>query len=164
VQLRPALQELPNAEQAVTPCLRPSPSLQVFILAAAALLLAACGSAHQAPAAAARTHTAAEVDGLPPGVTQEEIAWALALEKQVQQGYQPTPQELERYTAIYERLAASQRESPDSNPNRPARPSQADIDWAVALMQEITQGYKPTPQEVARYTDIFERLQASQAQ
>lgn len=152
----------------MTLCLRPRPRLQVFILAAAALLLAACGSAQQAPAAAARAHTAAEVDGLPPGVTQEEIAWALALEKQVQQGYRPTPQEIERYKAIYDRLAASQRESPDSNPNRspnrPVRPSQADIDWAVALMQKITQGYKPTPQEVARYTDIFERLQASQAQ
>src|SRR5690606_5206468 len=38
--------------------------------------------------------------------------------------------------------------------------SQDEVAWAQKLESQIKQGYQPTAKEVARYQDIFDRLQA----
>ncbi|HEX2613021.1 MAG TPA: hypothetical protein VHO02_05475 [Fibrobacteria bacterium] len=93
-------------------------------------------------------------------VSQEELNWALDLEKKVQtENHQPTAQETARYQDIAKRLQASHPAPPPSPSLRPV--SQEEIDWAVALQRKI-QGtrYRPTSEETARYADIFERYQA----
>ncbi len=94
----------------------------------------------------------------PEPVSEAEIKWALALEENVVKGYQPTAAEFEKYADIAARLS-------DANPARQvpeteAEVSQDEMAWAQKLESQIKQGYQPTAKEVARYQDIFDRLQA----
>ena len=108
-------------------------------------------------------------------VTQEELNWAIALQDKVnKQGYQATPQEVAQYTDIFNRYqkTGSQSVTPTTQPapvvsNAPvsaAPVTQEELNWALALQDKVTnQGYQPTQQEMAAYTDIFTRYQSSQA-
>lgn len=41
-------------------------------------------------------------------------------------------------------------------------PTKAELKWARELESQVTQGYQANPKEVAKYEDIYQRLQASQ--
>ncbi|PKL76928.1 MAG: hypothetical protein CVV27_07735, partial [Candidatus Melainabacteria bacterium HGW-Melainabacteria-1] len=41
-------------------------------------------------------------------------------------------------------------------------PTPEEVQWAAQLQQMVQQGYQATEQEVARYTDIYNRTQAAQ--
>lgn len=118
-------------------------------------------------------------------VTQGELDWATDMQNKITtQGYRPTPDEAARYTDIFNRYqsqpAAPAQPAQPAAPVKPAEPSynpgqtavvevdnsvsQQELQWAIDLQNRIdTQGYKPTQQEIVRYTDIFNRYQASQA-
>jgi len=100
-----------------------------------------------------------------PAVPEADIQWALALEQKVNsQNYSPTPQEVAKYENIAQRLAAGPAAGPA--PGQPAAPAvpEADVQWALALEEKVkTQNYDPTPQEVARYENIAQRLSAAAA-
>ncbi|PIQ24711.1 hypothetical protein COW36_23330 [bacterium (Candidatus Blackallbacteria) CG17_big_fil_post_rev_8_21_14_2_50_48_46] len=118
-------------------------------------------------------------------ITQSEIDWALQLQHKVQfEGYQPTQQEVDAYTQIYARyqqLLAQQQaqaQQPAVQPQQPVgpaaptapaapagvqAPSQQEIQWAMQLQQMVQQGYQANEQEIAAYTDIYNRMQQSGA-
>lgn len=103
---------------------------------------------------------------LPPEVSQEDIDWALQLEKSVLQGYVPTENEIIRYQSIAERLTHSGSvETPAPTPiEESTSVSQQELHWARELMKHVESGYQPTQQEAARYNEIYSRLQATQHQ
>ncbi len=126
---------------------------------------------------AAPTVTATPNAGAGEPLTQADIDWAMQLQHRVQyQGYQPTQQEINRYTDIYNR----QQEPAPVQPSAPAAPaapaapvapaapagapSAADMQWAQQLQTAVQQGYQASPEEIARFTDIYNRSQASQGQ
>jgi hypothetical protein len=128
-------------------------------------------AAQQAPAS---QPTAPANSGQP--VTQQELDWALDLQNRITtQGYQPTQQEADAYTDIFNRYQ-NQPAQPTA-PSAPTRPapgttapvridnsvSSQELQWAMDLQHRIdTQGYRPTQQDIIRYTDIYNRYQASQ--
>jgi len=117
-------------------------------------------------------------------VTQGELNWAVQLQDKIAQGYQPTPAEAEKYTDIYNRYenqAADPVQVQPQNPPEPVAPvynpgttpqvkidnsvSQEELQWAVDLQSRIdNQGYRPTQQDIVRYTDIYNRYEISQQQ
>lgn len=113
--------------------------------------------------------------------SQAEIDWALQLEARVQQGHQPNAQETAQYQDIARRLQAAQQApaapaapapqggqptaptpQPGSPPPLPPGVSQQDIDWALQLENRVQQGHQPNAQEMARYQEIAQKLQAAQ--
>lgn len=119
--------------------------------------------------------TATQAPGESAPLTQADIDWAMQLQHRVQyQGYQPTQQEIDRYTDVYNRQqqpAPVQSTAPSAPaapvaPTAPAggAPSAEDMQWAQQLQTAVQQGYQASPQEVERFTDIYNRLQASQGQ
>lgn len=114
-------------------------------------------------------------------LTQSEIDWALQLQHKVQfEGYQPSQQEVEAYTQIYARyqqllaqqqVVAPQPQLPTAQPQQPVAPavptggvqppSQQELQWAMQLQQMVQQGYQASEQEIATYTDIYNRMQQS---
>lgn len=78
-----------------------------------------------APPPAAAPAPAPAQQGLPNGISQQEIQWAMELEAKVnQQNYQPTQQEVQRHADIAQRLQAAQSApqqapapAPQFNPN-----------------------------------------------
>lgn len=92
-------------------------------------------------------------------VTPEELQWAQQLHERVQQGYQPSPAEVQRYEELSARLAASQ-----PAPTLPPGISQAEFDWAVQLEQRVAQGQQASPDEVQRYEAIMARIAAASQQ
>lgn len=99
-------------------------------------------------------------------VTQEELAWSLALEKRGLEGYQPTSQEMQQYQNIGARLNSNRKSNSDIAPAKPksnvSPVAQTDIDWALALEERFKQGYQPTSEEITRYQEIFKKLQDAQ--
>ncbi len=129
--------------------------------------LQAAAQGGQAPPTAPGTTPPAAPPAAAPQVSDEEISWALALEQKVNGGYQPTSEETAQYNSIFNRINAPQA------PQTPAAPpagtpaaapvSQEDMNWALTLENKVTtQNYQPTPEETARYEQIFARLQAAQ--
>lgn len=104
---------------------------------------------------------------LPPEVSQQEVDWALQLEKKVLQGYIPQEDEIKKYQDIANRLSkGGMVETPEPTPpvQEPAPVSQAEVQWARELMKHVEAGYEPTPEETARYNQIYSHLQAHQHQ
>lgn len=104
----------------------------------------------------------------PVGASQDELQWARRLESRTAQGYKPTAEEVAKYNEIQLKLATFGMQ-PATGPVAPTAPtstgpvSQAEIDWALQLQQRVQfQGYQPTEQEIAQYTDIFTRYQQQQ--
>lgn len=101
-------------------------------------------------------------------VTQQELDWAMNMQERIMGGYRPTQQESAMYENIQSRYAAqpAQPSQPTPAPSGQLRPvTQGELDWAMAMQDKITtQGYRPTPDEAARYTDIFNRYQNQPAQ
>lgn len=95
----------------------------------------------------------------PAAVSPAEIQWAQQLHQRVQQGHQPTAEEVQRYEDISARLAASQ---PAAAP--PPGISQEEFDWAVQLEQRVSQGHQPSPDEVQRYDALRTRIAAASQQ
>lgn len=104
----------------------------------------------------------------PQAVSQQEMDWAMQLQERIMGGYRPTPQEAAQYDNIQKRYAAQPASpaEPAPAPSGQLRPvTQGELDWATAMQDKITnQGYRPTPDEAARYTDIFNRYQNQPAQ
>ncbi|MBT9548516.1 MAG: peptidoglycan-binding protein [Candidatus Sericytochromatia bacterium] len=115
-------------------------------------------------------------------VTQEELDWATQMQDRIIKGYRPNQAEADRYTDIFNRYQ-SQPANPGTPPAppKPEKPaydpgvtapvvvdntvSEQELQWAMDLQKRIdTQGYRPTQHEIARYTDIYTRYQAQQAQ
>ena len=108
------------------------------------------------------------------GLTQADIDWAMQLQHRVQyQGYQPTQQEIDRYTQIYNSQQAPAPAQPaapaPAAPAAPAGPASnaptpQEVQWAQQLQNMVQQGYQATDAEIAKFTDIYNRLQAAQGQ
>jgi hypothetical protein len=103
------------------------------------------------------------------GVTQAELDWAVDLQTRFSGGYKPNDQEMAKYTDIFNRYKASGNQvvEPSNNNNVASgsgAPTQAELDWAVALQSKLSTGYQPTAQDKARYEDIYNRYNASNGQ
>lgn len=105
--------------------------------------------------------------------TREELEWAKGLiVKMSQNGYKPSAQEQQRYSDIQKRQQISKNNTAEQNNNtqqnnsiqQPPPVSQQDYNWAVELMNKVKQGYKASPQEEAKYNDIFSRMQTQNTQ
>jgi len=138
----------------------------------------------QQRASAAPSQTAPQPSGNLRPVTQAELDWAVQMQNQIAQGYQPSAEEAARYTDIYNRYQNQPVQAEPTQPTRPVTPqapaynpghtpsvtidnsvSQQELQWAVDLQHRVdTQGYRPTQQDIVRYTDIYHRYQASQAE
>jgi hypothetical protein len=97
--------------------------------------------------------------------TQEELKWASDLESKVKNGYNPTAQEKDKYTGIFERYKASAtKPSENTAPTQnTGKPSAEEIKWAQDLETKVNeQGYQPSQAEIDKYTDISNRLNANQ--
>jgi hypothetical protein len=130
-------------------------------------------AAQQTPAS---QPTAPASSGQP--VTQQELDWALDLQNRITtQNYQPTQQEADTYTDIFNRYQNQPQPAAPTTPTTPARPapgttapvridnsvSSQELQWAMDLQHRIdNQNYRPTQQDIIRYTDIYNRYQASQ--
>lgn len=117
-------------------------------------------------------------------VSQEELNWAVALQDKIGQGYQPSAEEAAKYTDIFNRYENQPADPVQVQPSQPVTPqapvynpgttakvvidnsvSQEELQWAVDLQSRIdNQGYRPTQQDIVRYTDIYNRYQISQQQ
>lgn len=86
--------------------------------------------------------------------TPAEMRWALALERQLQQGHKPTAAETERYQAIAARL---QNAGP-AQLQATERPSPAQIAQALALEARVQQGHVPSPEEQQQYQQVLTAL------
>lgn len=128
--------------------------------------LQAAAQGGQTPPAAPGTPTPGATPPAASRVSDEEISWALDLEKKVNDGYQPNAQETAQYNSIFNRINAPQTPAapPSGAPAPAAAPvSQEEMNWALTLENKVkTQNYQPTPEETARYEQIFARLQAAQ--
>lgn len=95
-------------------------------------------------------------------VSQQELDWAYAMQERIMGGYRPTPQEAAMYESIQQRASAApaQPTQPAPQPSGQLRPvTQAELEWALNMQHRIASGYQPTPDEAARYTDIYNRYQ-----
>lgn len=101
-------------------------------------------------------------------VSQDEIAWALALEsKVIRENYVPSADETERYKKIAELLATQQQVSaPPSPVNTPPQIPVGigvnEVAWALSLEEKVKSGYQPTSEEVQAYQSLAERMSGSQ--
>ncbi len=93
--------------------------------------------------------------------SNQEIQWALDLEKKVSSGsYNPTDADIAKYTDISNRLKASTPTNQTAQqPAQTTGVSKEELDWAVNFQAQTAQGYQPTAQEMATYTDIYNRHQ-----
>jgi len=106
------------------------------------------------------TRPTAPVASAPQPASRAEVKWALDLETQVRQGYQPSPQEVQQYQSIVTRLRASDQVQPNGASSPPGI-SQAEAQWATELLGRVQQGYQPSEAELARYTEIYQRMAAA---
>ncbi len=111
------------------------------------------------------------------GVTQQELDWATSFQQKVQGGYKPSQQELDKYTDIFNRYQANGNQVTDNKPKPkpvetgesdtgvPIRtgppPTEEELQWAADLQAKLTKNYSPTQEEIDKYTDIYNRHQAS---
>jgi hypothetical protein len=92
----------------------------------------------------------------PGAVSDAELKWALRLEERVQQGYQPTAEDIAAYEKIYAQMTAQE--------DIPSKIPKEDLSWAQDLMAKVGQGYQPTAEEIQRYDTLYaEAQQAIQA-
>lgn len=117
------------------------------------------------------TNSTQNAGGNQNGVTQTELNWAVQLQDKFSQGYKPTDQEQAKYTDIFNRYNASGQNvvadnagggtsnvgSTSPTTQSSGAPTQEEVDWAANLQQRVGTGYQPNQQEVAKYTDIFNR-------
>ncbi|MBF2053626.1 MAG: hypothetical protein IGS03_09210 [Candidatus Sericytochromatia bacterium] len=129
--------------------------------AAAAPFTPAAAPSAPTPAAPAPPATPVSPAAAAPSaaVSPEELQWAQQLHQRVQQGHQPSAEEVQRYENISARLAASQPAAP-----LPPGISQEEFDWAVQLEQRVNQGHQPSPDEVQRYEALRARIAAASQQ
>lgn len=124
-------------------------------------------------AAADTTTPTAPVNNSP--ITQADVDWALQLQQQVQfNKYEPTQAEVDRYTRIYDQYLSQLQQAPAPADTTPVQTppqmapatgaaSPEEIQWATQLMMMIQQNsYKASDEEMARYTDIYNRMTATQ--
>ncbi|MFN8673854.1 MAG: hypothetical protein U0457_17460 [Candidatus Sericytochromatia bacterium] len=108
--------------------------------------------------------------GLPAGVSQQEVQWALDLENKIKGGYQPSDQEKQVYQALAQKLAAAQQQqvAPAQQTQQPqglpAGVSQQEVQWALDLENKIKGGYQPNDQEKQAYQALAQKLAAAQQQ
>jgi hypothetical protein len=94
-------------------------------------------------------------NALPGGVSPAEMAWATDLMNKVKNGYRTSPDEEIKYQDILIRSKSQQQNV------APQPPTQAEMQWAANLENKVnSQNYKATPQERAKYEDIYKRAQA----
>ena len=103
---------------------------------------------------------------LPPGITQEELTWAMGIEEKFKAGYKPSQQEEQAYNALAAKMSAAK-----SNP-QVATQAQApvpqvtkeEVEWALGLEDKINnQKYQPNAQEKTAYDNIAVKLKAQMA-
>lgn len=93
--------------------------------------------------------------------TQQEMDWAKDLLGKMQQfGYKPTQQERDKYQSIYQRIQMQKADNQhQAKLENPKAVTQADIDWAVGLMNKVSKGYNPTTAETKKYEQIYAAIQ-----
>jgi len=123
-------------------------------------------------------------------ISREDLQWATQLETKVQQGYQPSADEMAHYQALATHLenmrtnvqpmsndpGLPQVNYPAPQPQAPAAQGQgaqaptgevkqvamSEIEWALILEEQVQKhGYKPTSDEEARYQNILGRFKAN---
>jgi len=92
-------------------------------------------------------------------VKQEEINWALELEKKVKTGYSPTTEETSKYQNIAAKLASTQVKN-----EVPPTVKEEEVKWALELEEKVKTGYSPTADETSKYQDLANRLKAGNVQ
>lgn len=89
-------------------------------------------------------------------VSQKELEWAKSLEKHVTQGGKLKALDKEQYTDIYERYTGKEPSSPKPAPATPSSPpTEEEKQWALALKEKMSEGYKPNAQERAYYDKVM---------
>lgn len=90
-------------------------------------------------------------------LTSEDVQWHQELSAKMEQGYQPTAAELDRAGKIVEILYIN-----DPSLIRPhdAPVAQHERDWALRLRTQAEAGIPPSPEELARYEEIYNRYAA----
>ena len=125
--------------------------------------------------APAQNNSVASTSGNQNGVSQADLDWAVQLQDKFSQGYKPTNDEQAKYTDIFKRYEASGNQvAAETNPGANTgnvvsapqtqsndAPTQEEVDWASNLQVKVGQGYKPNPQEMTKYTDVFNRYESS---
>ncbi|MBL7810928.1 MAG: hypothetical protein JNL57_01780 [Bacteroidetes bacterium] len=96
-------------------------------------------------------------------VHDTDLVWAQELQKQIEQGYKPTQEEITHYTEIFNRHQPARADSSHTKPEGGSAVHDTDLVWAMELQKQTEQGYKPTREETDRYTDIYNRYQANGA-
>ncbi|RYX98747.1 peptidoglycan-binding protein, partial [bacterium] len=101
----------------------------------------------------------------PQQITQNDVDWAVNLMNKVKGGYQPTAAESQKYEKVYSAMqngqgpqkktevAATQTTAPKAN----VAPTKKELEWASQLEAKVAQGFNPTAEQKAKYTEIFDK-------
>jgi hypothetical protein len=92
-------------------------------------------------------------------VSQDELVWAKSLEQKVDQGYNPSQQEITKYNDIFARHKQVQTQSTQQAQPQQGGVSQEELQWAQQIEARVNQGGSITPQEKATYDQIYARYQ-----
>lgn len=103
-------------------------------------------------------HQATSGSGAKPSLSSEDVQWYTQLkDKMDHQGYQPTAEELDRAGKIIEIMYLN---DPSLILPQDAPVAQHEQDWALRLRTQAEQGIPPSPEELERYEEIFNRYTA----
>ncbi|MGE3728473.1 MAG: hypothetical protein AB7I41_23185 [Candidatus Sericytochromatia bacterium] len=102
-------------------------------------------------------HQAASNPDSTQSLSSDDLKWHMQLTAKMEQGYQPTAAELDRAGKIVEALYLN-----DSNLIQPhdSPVAQHEQDWALRLKAQAEQGIPPSPEELERYAEIYNRYAA----
>src|SRR5205823_2261837 len=89
--------------------------------------------------------------------TAQEIQWAQGIQQRFQAGDKTlTQDDVNKYNAIVARMAAPG--AAPAQPAAPAVPAGNDLGWALSVIDQIGQGYVPSPDERSK----LEQIEAAQ--
>ncbi len=90
-------------------------------------------------------------------LTSEDVQWHQELTEKMKKGYQPSAAELDRAGKIVEILYIN---DPSLINPHDAPVAQHERDWALRLRTQAEAGIPPSPEELARYEEIYNRYAA----
>ncbi len=93
----------------------------------------------------------------PNNLSSEDVKWHMQLTAKMEQGYQPTAAELDRAGKIVEVLYIN---DPSLINPHDAPVAQHERDWALRLRAQAEAGIPPSPEELERYEEIYNRYAA----
>lgn len=90
---------------------------------------------------------------------RDELQWALSVTRDYDFGEIANPRQLRHFAQVANMALEAHLEASKPQPSV----SQAELNWALDLQNRVSQGYRPTEQEVQKYEDIFNRYQQNQS-